>query len=107
MTSKKRIFGVLSTIFSMAGTLLLIISYTISTNPTSGELFIIKSSFFSALGSLVISIILSFIGILTGERGFLKFTGILPFLCFPLTKRGGHQVPLHPSLKLYFLPLVR
>ncbi|WP_405081152.1 hypothetical protein ACI48J_00270 [Paenibacillus chitinolyticus] len=77
MTSKKRIFGVLSTIFSMAGTLLLIISYTISTNPTSGELMIIKSSFFSALGSLVISIILGFIGILTGERGFLKFTGIL------------------------------
>ncbi|EPD88329.1 MULTISPECIES: hypothetical protein [unclassified Paenibacillus] len=77
MTSKKRIFGVLSTILSIAGTLMLIISYSISTNPTSSELVIIKSLFFSALGSLVISIVLGFIGILTGERGFLIFTGIL------------------------------
>ncbi|WP_317954089.1 hypothetical protein [Paenibacillus chitinolyticus] len=56
---------------------MLVISYSVSTNPISGEVIIIKSLFFSALGSLVISIILAFIGISTGERGFLKFTGIL------------------------------
>ncbi|MGX4588264.1 hypothetical protein [Paenibacillus chitinolyticus] len=77
MTPKKRTFGALSTIFSLVGALMLIISYSVSTNPTSSEVILIKTLFFSALGSLIISIILGFIGILTGERGFLKFTGIL------------------------------
>ncbi|WP_254635032.1 hypothetical protein [Paenibacillus sp. GbtcB18] len=67
----------MSTIISLVGALMLIISYSVSTNPTSTEVTIIKTLFFSALGSLIISIILGFIGILTGESGFLKFTGIL------------------------------
>lgn len=77
MTSNKRTFGAVSTILSLAGVGMLIMSYSVSTNPASDEVMIIKSLFFSALGSLVISIILGFVGIVTGERGFLKFTGIL------------------------------
>ncbi|MFS0837210.1 hypothetical protein [Paenibacillus sp. 1P03SA] len=77
MTSKKRTFGALSTIVSLAGALLLIMSYSVSANPAPGEVMLIKSLFFSALGSLVIGILLGVIGIVTGERGFLKFTGLL------------------------------
>jgi len=77
LTSKKRTFGALSTILSLAGAGMLFMSYSVSTTPDSGEVMLIKSLFFSALGSLVIGILLGVVGIVTGERGFLKFTGIL------------------------------
>ncbi|NOU75604.1 hypothetical protein GC098_30240 [Paenibacillus sp. LMG 31458] len=77
MTSKVRPFGVWSTVLSILGALMLIFSYLVSKNPTASEIIVIKSLFFSGLTFLIICIVLGFIGILTGEKGLLKFTGIL------------------------------
>jgi predicted membrane channel-forming protein YqfA (hemolysin III family) len=95
MTSKKK-YGVLSTILSIVGILLFIISYSISKNPTSGEKVIIGIFFFSAIACMITSIVLGIVEVKSKEKGFLKYTGILLVLVFVL------GVALQPILMALF-----
>ncbi|MDC3414757.1 hypothetical protein [Terrihalobacillus insolitus] len=84
-------YGVWSTVISFIGIFLLIVSYSISPNPSSGQKVIIGLFFFTALGSMLMGIILGVIGIKKKEKGFMKYAGILIVLLLAI---GLAMIPL-------------
>jgi len=80
MVSMKK--GISSTILSVLGIFLFIMSYSISTNPTYSEKIIIAILFFSGIASMIASIIYGILGVKSKENGFLKYTGMLILLLF-------------------------
>ncbi|WP_025782929.1 hypothetical protein [Sporosarcina sp. D27] len=73
----KKKYGAWSSISSVAGILFLIVSYSISETPNTGEKVIIGMFFFPAIAFMFISIVVGLIGIAKQEKGFLKYIGIL------------------------------
>jgi len=78
MASMKK--GVYSTILSLLGVFLFIMSYSISTNPTSNEKILIGVLFFTGIASMISSIVFGILGVKSKEKGFLKYAGMLIML---------------------------
>ncbi|ODG90945.1 hypothetical protein BED47_07865 [Gottfriedia luciferensis] len=80
MTSLKK--GLWSTILSIVGIILFIVSYSISEIPTYWEKVVIGIFFFSGIASMITSIIFGILGVRSNEKGFLKYFGMIIVFLF-------------------------
>lgn len=80
MTLPKK--GLISTILSVVGIIIVILSYTVSETPTTAEKIIITVIFFTGIASMIASIVFGILGIHSKEKGFPKYAGMVIILLF-------------------------